>query len=296
MAVFKQGWDQAKIDAEHRAAWEKATAATLHVERGQVWDPRGEIAAGLTDGGLLVVRDVDPDFGIITFRTGVRANERALKPWRMVGFELDNGRRVMVGDEFERRGDGGRYRVSRLTLGGYANMEGVNGAWWVGDLVETLLDHGGPWRRVWTRAEVTATTNFATLPHAEATGAAEKARSIWISDEALGDAKEIGTTLKRLDRRIREEQRRSIDRLLAEDARACPEFATARLRAVMGTMEHRNGLLLAAVDLARDILAELHYYEAHRGGERRPRRDETRCLPAAVAEAVEVYERSRGLS
>jgi hypothetical protein len=132
----------------------------------------------------------------------------------------------------------------------------------------------------------------------------------------------------------REARRREIDAILREDAHAVPAFAQARLRAAMAALDPppliqatvpEGDALREAVErcvaerghvgvmpqdmkievvdeerdqpaLARDILAELHHYEAHRGGEMRPRRDLTRWLPPAVHEAVEVYERSLGLA
>jgi len=304
-----------------------------------------------------------------------------MRRWPLVGFELDDGRRFMVGDHFRHTdwdADVGSVALHAILPGGRGAIGGRDNAVALADTLDAGARPPRPqgwrgWLRMSTRSPG-ATSDGA--PQRRAIAAAEDFVAC-MHEDAIGAAERAGAVLGRAARL------RAIDRLLAEDARACPAFATARRRAVVGAMErpacaedaaHATGwtvmaacvaeaalggkafskahlrltqemgaedtacnsrshaIMLEAVGrpepgtlrlspsdapwverakkilgekrrgepenvarLASDILAELHRYEAHRGGARRPRRDETRCLPAAVAEAVEVYERSRGL-
>lgn len=101
-------------------------------------------------------------------------------------------------------------------------------------------------------------------------------------------------------RAAREQRRRAISAVLAEDARRHPAFATARRCAVMAWAESFDMAFHALKDGAPDaigarpLLAGLHTYEARRGGMREPRAgaaDDSGINLRYVA----VYERSRGL-
>jgi hypothetical protein len=173
--------------------------------------------------------------------------------WRLVGLELPDGQRVMVGDSFWSDAADAALVVTAIAHAGLVMIRSEGG--------ESEGEIGASYLRTMRKLHGRESATSVTVP-------AEPAAP---------------TT--------RDQRRREIDAILREDARAVPAFAKARLRAVVAVLDQRNN-----ATLARDILAELHRYEAHRGGETRPRRDLTRWLPAAVHEAVEVYERSRGLS
>ncbi len=93
----------------------------------------------------------------------------------------------------------------------------------------------------------------------------------------------------------REDIRRGILRMLADDARRCPTFAAARMRAVTGILEgdpFGRQTWRREVERCRDILHELHVYEEGRGGGRLPRAT-GRIVDAATQYAIDVYERAR---
>jgi hypothetical protein len=235
--------------------------AALHVEPGQVWDPLGEIGAGRTPDGLLVVTKIHEEPGIfgVTFSGHVTAGRVAIARWHLVGFELPGGKRVMVGDK--RTG----------------------------------------WGRIWrvVKIERNASLSLQEVGKADCTVVSAEAFVLWASIIARDEPQPSGSVTAHAEPvapPTSEHRRREIDAILREDARAAPAFAMARLRAVMASMEEwADTDRMHEPTLVRDILAELHRYEADRGGEMRPRIDPTRWLSPAVHEAVEVYERSRGL-
>jgi hypothetical protein len=109
----------------------------------------------------------------------------------------------------------------------------------------------------------------------------------------------------------RDAERREIDRLLAEDARKTPAFATARRAAVLAyadNVETRdrtdcrpvNRPAFLEAGMADDVAYRCHLYEADRGGSRSPSLAATRFVesysydPAMVA-AFSAYERARGM-
>lgn len=98
----------------------------------------------------------------------------------------------------------------------------------------------------------------------------------------------------------REQRRRAISAVLAEDARKFPAFATARRCAVMAAYESAPPMppedMLPATHAA-NILRDCHRYEAKRGGMTKPSAeaaDWMRHAGGTFAVALSVYERNRG--
>jgi hypothetical protein len=93
--------------------------------------------------------------------------------------------------------------------------------------------------------------------------------------------------------------RREIDRLLEEDRRRFPAFATARKAALLGFIEaraqHRNR---TTATQARHLLDELRHYEDLRGGLGQPAPEARQFAgedAEAAAEVFDAYERARSL-
>lgn len=98
-------------------------------------------------------------------------------------------------------------------------------------------------------------------------------------------------------RKEREDIRRGIDLLLAEDARRTPAFATARRAAALAAAEGRPRVDADKID---DVIYQCHLYEGDRGGGRAPSEKNRRHVgnwggDAAMMDAFAAYERARGM-
>lgn len=231
-----------------------AWANPERVEAGQVWDPGAwrelVIVNSLKEQGRLASFAYSGDLASVSLM---------LKDWRCIGYQLDDGRRVMVGD---------RYAIVATRTQ------------WEIAAVDTA---GSVWRRCCEPRQDGGYTS-------EVVPAWSMLDGFWTKVDMLGGVDPVfHAAIDGIDadRWRREAPRVEIDKMLAEDARLHPAFATARKAAVMAACEREER---TPVSLSGLLLA-LRLYEDQRGGGRRP---PNMWVSERDRMALDVYERARG--